>query len=298
MQFPESIIKEHQSFRSALTSPQQKVLNEYINSSENINNFFLEGFRIDNKEHVKSSDKKILQQIKNLDDIFKKIVINNRISPFTVYRGIRTNPYYVQQIFKAYNAFTHPQYMSTSIHRKVATDMFAGDTGSIFIITIDPKLTTCPKFMYVSKELSTTESEVLFERNTHLILTSYKGGNIFYVNAVNKAPPIPPVLQPKPLETQSLSITDKDIEEELEFIDKPSDLQDAIKSITDSLSKTYISKPYKEIEASVNQYFIKNPNALKQTGGTRCKQISKIKVSKNNHCKNKKKVTIATKNEK
>lgn len=187
--------KKHNEYIESLSMVKQAAIKDYINKGISSNKLILEKLEMD-KNYIDNLD----NCIKNAPEI--KI-------PFQVYRGINGN-YGLREVFLKNKKLYHPQYMSTSIEKKVAFNNFAGEDCCIFAIRVDEPTVKC---LWISGKAS-SENEVLFQRNACLNYKSHNtenGKTIF--NVIVSFPLIENISNPIKLERSCVEITQETVEE-------------------------------------------------------------------------------------
>jgi hypothetical protein len=276
--FPEDLKNKHILYKKGLPINQIAALNQYINNYSDFNILLRDGFNVRNEEHCKFYGNEMTQRVKNMDNALSGNELENLnkkwfngSGSFLVYRGI--NSQNLGKMLELNGYIHHPHFMSTSIQRDVASKMFAGSECCLFEIKVDA---TSPNFLYISKEGSTTETEVLFERNTYLVYQEKRlqGNQQVYVVSISKDKPAVKLNSiQKKQNSNSISteiVIDRNtVEDELAFYDDITNenINTVVEEITESLHKafSYIDRNRinKDVVRIINE--IRKENG--QTGG-------------------------------
>lgn len=274
------IKKKHNEYIETLSMVKQAAIKDYINKGISSNKLILEKLEMD-KNYINNLD----NCIKNAPEI--KI-------PFSVYRGINGNCE-LQEVFLKNKKLYHPQYMSTSINKKVAFDNFAGEDCCIFAIRVDDPTVKC---LWISGKGS-SESEVLFQRNACLNYKSHNienGKTIFNVDVSFSL--IENISNPIKLDRSCVEITQETVEEllasckDFESLNNlQNNSQNSIdkytKNITEELIMSYQNKIKMtpslknsiklQVKFHLNNMYDKNKNLF---GGNKKKNLKYVKNKK------------------
>ncbi len=263
---PRDVMSKHEDYIKSLPLNQKSSITQYINGSSHLNHLLREGFNVKNPEHCKYYGPEMTQRVHNMDNALLSEHlerINRGSRNFVVYRGINSPT--LGQALERMGYLHHPHYMSTSRLATVATNAFAGDGCCVFKIEVDPSSPTCPAFLFVSHE-SSSESEVLFQRDTYL---NYLGKEVMQGKTTYR---VSVSTQPVPFKSRSPSpgtprcstpgqiivpITRSDVEDELSFLsdEQMKDDQSIIGAIAKSLHATFVNTPFQSLRDAVEHLY-------------------------------------------
>lgn len=272
----------HQEYMRSLPLNQRSAIQQYINGSSHINHLLREGFDVKNAEHCKYYGPEMTQRVVNMDNALMSKDLqrtNQRESrEFVVYRGINSPS--LGQVLEKFGYLHHPHYMSTSRLPTVASHAFAGEGCCVFKIEVDPSSSTCPMFLFVSHDQS-SESEVLFQRNTYLNYLSKEiqnGKTTYRVSVSTKpvatsAPSSPSTPRCRTPGQVIIPITRAEVEDELAFLsdDDMKNEEHVIDTITESLQVAFKNLPLSAIRDTVKHLYKEIKNDA-MNGGRRGKR--------------------------
>lgn len=258
-------VEEDRAFRDTLCVKDTKAIDTYINQCWGLNQALRDGLDVNKREHAQEHPD-YANQINTLDSILARATANRNSKPknVTLYRGINS-----ASISGRSDGFLyHPHYMSTSTETQGASQ-FTGEHGCLFVINVN---INDINMMYVHKNKTTSENEVLLQRRLYLKFFNKRNhGKVAVFSAtVSTTKPVNTSLgpdSPSSLASSCELITEQDIIDEIDVLrDFGEDplIDDVIASLT---AMACSDEHKKQVSMAVHAYFENNPITPAYGGG-------------------------------